>query len=78
MEAETLIDGRIAAWRSLTFDQASELPEARGEEALVGGRKCMLTTFRQRVRPDEILVTVQLARPTLLGLGSVHKECIQT
>jgi len=74
MEAETLIGGRIAALRSLTFDRASELPEAGGEEVLVGGRKCELTTFRQRFRPDDILVTIQLARRSLLGLGSVHKE----
>ncbi len=74
MEAVTLIGERIAALRSLTFDQAGELPEAGEEEMLVGDRKCVLTTFRQLLRPDEILVTVQLARPTLLGLGSVHKE----
>ena len=73
-EAATLIGERIAALRGLTFDRASELPEAEGEETLVEGRKCMLTTFRQLLRPDEILVTVQLARPALLGLGSVHKE----
>ncbi len=74
VEVATLIGERIAALRSLTFDQASELPETQGEETLVGGRKCVLTTFRQGLRSDEILVTVQLARPTLLGLGSVHKE----
>jgi hypothetical protein len=74
MEAATLIGERIAALRGLTFDRARELPEAEGEETLVGGRKCMLTTFRQVLRPDEILVTVQLARPAFLGLGSAHME----
>ena len=74
MDAETLIKARIAALRSLTFDRASALPETAGEEALVAGRRVRLTTFRQRVRPEEILVTVQLARRTLLGLGTVHTE----
>ena len=73
MEVVALIGERIAVLR-LTFDQAGELPEAEGEETMVGGRKCVLTTFRQLLRPDEILVTVQIARPALLGLGSVHKE----
>ena len=59
MDAETLIKARIAALRSLTFDRASALPETAGEEALVAGRQVRLTTFRQRVRPEEILVTVQ-------------------
>jgi hypothetical protein len=74
MEAETLIKARIAALRSLTFDRASTLPETADEEALVAGRKCALTTFRQHLRPEEVLVTVQLARRTLLGLGTVHTE----
>jgi hypothetical protein len=74
MEGATLIGERIATLRNLTFERASELPEAKGEATLVGGRKCVLTTFRQLLRPDEILVTVQLAGPALLGLGSVHKE----
>jgi len=74
MEAETLIKGRIAALRSLTFDRAIVLPETTGEETLVAGRKCALTTFRQHVRPEEVLITVQLARRTLLGRGTVHTE----
>ena len=74
MEAATLIGARIAALRNLMFERASELPEARGEETLVGGCKCVLTTFRQLLRSDEVLVIVQLARPVLFGLGSVHNE----
>ena len=67
-----MIQDRIAAVRGLTFEQAGALLEAADEEALVEGRKCALTTFRQRLRADEILVTVQLARRTLLG--SFHTE----
>jgi hypothetical protein len=74
IEAETLLGDRITALRRLTFDRAGELPKAAAEEALVGGRRCALTTFRQLVRNDEILVTVQLAHRTVLGLGSVHTE----
>ena len=73
-EAERLIAGRIAALRNLTFDQASTLPEAAGEEAVVAGRKCALTTFRQQMTPEETLVAVQLARRTIFGLGSLHTE----
>jgi hypothetical protein len=74
IEAERLIATRIAQLRSLTFDRASALPEAAGEEPLIAGRKCALTTFRQQLTPAEVLVTVQVARPTALGLASVHTE----
>jgi hypothetical protein len=74
MEAERLISDRIATLRSLTFDRAGALPEAAGEEAVVAGRKCALTTFRQQVGPEGILVTVQLARRGLFGLGTFHTE----
>jgi len=69
-----LIKRRIAALRTLTFDRATALPDAAGEEVVVAGRKCALTTFRQYVRPEELVVTVQLARRSLLGLGTVHTE----
>jgi len=73
-EAATLIGRRIAALRGMTFDRASDLPEARGEDAMVAGQKCALTTFRQSLGPNETLVTVQIARPALFGLGSAHTE----
>lgn len=73
-EAARMIASRLAVLRTLTFDQASGLPEAAGEEAVVAGRKCALTTFRQQLTAGEVLVTVQLARRTLLRLGSVHTE----
>ena len=79
MEAATLMGERIATLRNLTFERASELPEAKGEETLVGGRKCMLTTFRQLLRQDEILVTVQLARPVLFGLAvSIRRKVLSS
>ena len=74
MEAETLIARRLAELRSLTFDQASVLPEAATQEIVVAGRKCALATFRQNVTPEEILITVQVARRTMLGFGSRHTE----
>lgn len=74
MEVETLIARRLAELCSLTFDQASVLPEAAGEEFVVADRKCALTTFRQNVTAEEILITVQVARRTMLGFGSRHTE----
>ena len=74
MEADGLVGSRIATLRSLTFDRASTLPEMEEERAVVAGRQCALTTFRQLVGPEEVLITVQLARRTLFRLGSVHTE----
>lgn len=74
MEAETLIGGRITTLRTLTFDRASALPETEEEKTVVAGRKCALTTFRQLLGTEEVLVTVQLARRTLFRLGTVHTE----
>ena len=59
VEAETLTQGRIANLRGLSFDEATELPKAAGEQALVAGRKCSVTTFMQPVQPGQVLVTVQ-------------------
>jgi hypothetical protein len=73
-EGAGLIGSHIAELRGLTFDRAEALPEVRGEDMLVAGRKCMLTTFRQRLQSGEVLVTVELARRTFLGLGSVNRE----
>jgi len=73
-EADRLIGSRVAELRELTFDGASALPEAVDGAVLVGGRKCVLTTFRQGLRPEEVLITVQVTRRTWLGLGSIHRE----
>jgi hypothetical protein len=74
MAADALIASRIAHLRGLTFDRARGLPEAAGEEALLGGRKCEVSTFRQELTAAEILVTVQVARRAALGFASVHTE----
>ena len=74
MEADGLIASRIAQLRGLRFDRASMLPEAAGEELLIAGRKCAVTTFRQQLTPADVLVTDQVARRTLAGLASVHAE----
>jgi len=73
-EAQALIRNRVTALRALTFAQATALPEARGEDVMVAGHKCALTTFRQSLRPDETLVTIQVARPALLGIATTHTE----
>lgn len=74
MVADGLIAGRIAELRGLTFDQARALPEAAGDDMLIAGHKCAVTTFRQRITSTEVLVTVQVARRTALGLATVHTE----
>ena len=74
IEADGLIASRIAELRGLTFNQARALPEAAGDDTLIAGRKCAVTTYRQQMTSAEVLVTVQVARRTALGLGSVHTE----
>jgi hypothetical protein len=74
MVADGLIASRIAELRGLTFDQARALPEAAGDDTLIAGRKCAVTTFRQQMASAEVLVAVQVARRTALGLASVHTE----
>ena len=74
LEAKQLVDGRIAQLQRSEFDVVSALPEATDEERLVAGRRCKLTVFRQQLINDHLLVTVQLACPTLAGLVTLHRE----
>ena len=74
LEAQRLIQDRIAHLRGLRFADAAALPETAGEETLVGGRKCALTVFVQRILSGQLLATVQVARRGLLGLLSFQME----
>ena len=74
LEAESSIMGRIAQPRERSFAEATKLPEAVGEERLVAGERCALTTFAQRVGPHWVMVTVRAARFSLPGLVSDHTE----
>jgi hypothetical protein len=74
LEAKQVVDARIAQLQRSRFNDVSALPEATGEDQLIAGRKCKLTVFRQRLMSDHLLVTVQLACPTLAGLATLHRE----
>jgi len=69
-----MIDGRISQLQSHSFSDIDALPETSGEDVFIGGVRCALTTYVQRLRSGELLATVQLATPTPLGFGSVHSE----
>lgn len=74
IEAQRLLDQRIAQVQRLRISDISALPEASGEDLIIAGQKCSLTIYRQRTSDDQLLVTVQLGRPSLAGLVSFHRE----
>ena len=77
LEVDSLIRSRIEELRTLTFANATVLPETVGEERIILSRKCALTVFVQHsphFLPEQILVTVQVARFGVLGLSSYHVE----
>jgi hypothetical protein len=58
----------------LSFGDAAALPEASGAKVSIAGHECQVTTFVQPLRADAVLVTLQVARPGLLGVVSYHTE----
>jgi len=74
LEAEQLVARRVTDLSKLSFDQAYELPEAAGEEVVVADQRGRLTVYSQPLRDGGLLVTVQLAFPTVFGLASSHHE----
>jgi len=73
-EAGWLLDQRIAQIQQLQFSDASELPEASGEDLVISGKKCALTVYCQRLVEGDLLVTVQIARRALANFVSFHQE----
>jgi hypothetical protein len=73
-EGQELIQSRLAELRSLSYSDVQGLPEARGHDVIIEGRKCSLTTFVQILPSGELLATVQVAEPRLLGMVSMHME----
>jgi hypothetical protein len=71
-EGTALLGARVDALRRLSYIDAAALPEARGEPLLLAGRRCELTTFRQPLGAERVLVTVQLS--TTGFLGGWHRE----
>lgn len=73
-EAQQMIEARISKLKGSSFNDVAALPEANGEELLIDGKKCALTTYVQNLSSGELLATVQFASPMVLGLGSWHTE----
>ena len=73
-EAQELIQSRVAELQRLSYRDVQSLPEARGHEVVIRGRKCSLTTFVQKLPSGELLATIQLAEPRSLGMASMHME----
>jgi hypothetical protein len=73
-DAGALIQNRLATLRTLTFAEAIDLPDAEGEDTLVAGKPCAVTTFAQRVGSKQVIVTVQVARRAGVGFVTLHTE----
>jgi len=78
-QAETarILTERIESLRKMTFSEASLLPAARGEDAVVAGQKATITVFRQDSPyqlSGKILVTVLVARERWFGIAAHHTE----
>ena len=73
-DVEQLIASRVGSLSGLSYGEVAELPEAVGEEVVVAGRRGTVTVYSQSLRDRELLVTVQIAFPELLGFASSHYE----
>jgi hypothetical protein len=72
-----LLASRLARLRELTYGEARSLHATAGGSVVVDGTTLSLTVFRQDdayALAGRTLVTVQVARPALLGLASFHTE----
>jgi hypothetical protein len=72
-----LLASRLARLRELTYREARALPATVEEAVVLDGTVSSVTVFRQddaHALSGRTLVTVQVARPALLGLASFHTE----
>jgi|GEM_PF-6442138 hypothetical protein len=69
-----MIQARISLLQRSSFEEVAALAEAQGEDAMIEGKRCALTTYVQKLRSGELLATVQVAGSMLLGLGSWYTE----
>lgn len=72
-----LLASRLAWLRELTYREARALPATAEEAVVLEGATTSVTVFRQDdayALAGRTLVTVQVARPALLGLASFHTE----
>jgi hypothetical protein len=73
-EVQQMIEARISQLRRSSFKEIAALPKAQGEDVMIDGERCALTTYVQKLKSDELVATVQIASSTLLGLTSLHTE----
>jgi len=76
-KANRFLESHIRDPRVKPYQEAGPWPEATSEECLVAGEKASLTVFRQNSPyklEGKVLVTVQVAKPVMLGMGSAHFE----
>ena len=73
-EVDALLERRVANLMQLRFKDAAALPETDGREVVICGQGCQVTVFRQVTEGGDVVVTVQIARPTLAGMISSHTE----
>ncbi|HTU68307.1 MAG TPA: hypothetical protein VMF52_20360 [Steroidobacteraceae bacterium] len=71
------IETRIARFRTLTYDESLALPEADFSDIVITAREVQVTVFRQIAPPslpDQILLTVQIARHSMGGVVAFRLE----
>jgi len=73
-EVKSILDARVEELCRLSYDTARALPAASGEKVAMAGHTYAVTIYRHDVAATECLLVVQVASPTLLGLGSSHWE----
>ena len=72
--AKNILDAKVEQLRHLSYDAVCQLPAASGDEVAMAGHTYAVTIYRHDIAATECLLVVQVASPTLLGLGSSHWE----
>ena len=76
-EAETLVNSKLTALKTISFDEAMKLPRAVPEDIVIAGKEVQLTVFKQsdlEDLPDAVLVTLQVVRAGLGGILNYQLE----
>ena len=72
--AKNILDAKVEQLRHLSYDAVCQLPAASGDEVAMAGHTYAVTIYRHDIAATECLLVVQVAAPTLLGLGGRHWE----
>jgi hypothetical protein len=72
--ADELLLAQLSKLRLLSATEVASLPESSSSQVTLDGHACTLTVFAQSEYEFGYLVTVQLSRPSLLGISSYHNE----